>query len=530
MKNTSILLKTIKYAFIAIFIIANSCEPLDIKRQMAVKKREIEGIQLYSAHIKGVIIDLGEGMTDHGVFISESPNAQNGRKVSNGKPTGTGEYTTIVEELKNNTTYYYKAYGSIGEEFAYGDEESFTTLSGEATLSTNEVNNITAVSAISGGEITEDGGGDITIRGVCWATNQNPTVENDTTKNGSGLGQFISELKGLSVNTMYYVRAYATNETGTTYGNEQTFTALSGEAGIVTTAISNITATSAESGGSISDDGGAAITARGICWSTSSNPTISDNKTVDGSSTGSFTSSLTGLNVNTTYYVRAYATNETGTTYGNEQSFKTLKPDITGQTGTLTDIDGNVYNWVGIGTQAWMAENLKVTHYPNGTEIPLITDNTAWADLVDNNNDNAYCYYDNNSNSEYGALYTYASALNACPTGWHLPSDAEWQELVDYIASQGYSGQEGKALKSTSGWYNDGNGADIYGFNGLPGGCRTSSNGSFYSSGYYGYWWSSTENDSSRAYYRFLYYDTSDVHRLTSYKSRGFSVRCLKDD
>ena len=196
------------------------------------------------------------------------------------------------------------------------------------------------------------------------------------------------------------------------------------------------------------------------------------------------------------------------------------------QTGTLNDY---TYKIVTIGTQTWMAENLKTTHYPDGTAIPLVIDNTAWANLGDNNTDDAYCYYDNNSNSEYGALYTYAAALNVCPTGWHLPSDEEWTTLESYISNDGHGGTEGTALKATSGWNENGNGTNDYGFSALPGGYRCF-DGTFYGVGNGGLWWSSTEGSSSGAYYRFLNYHNGSVGLGSNDKTNGFSVRCIKDE
>ncbi len=210
-----------------------------------------------------------------------------------------------------------------------------------------------------------------------------------------------------------------------------------------------------------------------------------------------------------------------------------------GAGSTLTDADGNTYNTVYIGSQLWMAENLKVTQEADGTAIPTVTDDNTdgstddeWANLGDNDNDKAYCYYNNNASGEaaiYGALYTYAAAKDACPTGWHLPTDAEWTELENYIAND-HSGTEGTALKSTSGWNDSGNGTDNYSFSALPGGYRSNYLGTFYNVGYRGNWWSSTEHSSSFAYYRYLYYHNADVYRLSNNKSYGFSVRCVRDN
>ncbi len=198
------------------------------------------------------------------------------------------------------------------------------------------------------------------------------------------------------------------------------------------------------------------------------------------------------------------------------------------ETGTLTDYDGNVYQTVKIGTQEWMAENLKVTKYPDGTAIPLVTNNTDWVNLGDNDTDDAYCYYNNESTSQYGAIYSYAAANDACPDGWHLPSDEEWTDLTTYITNDGHLDTEGTALKSTTGWYINGNGTDNYGFSALPGGWRYAVNGKFLSAVNYGYWWSSTEySGSTTALARFL--TGAKVIRGYGNKSEGMSVRCAKD-
>jgi uncharacterized protein (TIGR02145 family) len=202
-----------------------------------------------------------------------------------------------------------------------------------------------------------------------------------------------------------------------------------------------------------------------------------------------------------------------------------------GLNGVMEDSDGNRYATIKIGNQVWMAENLKVTKESNGTAIPLITDNTEWANLGDNNTDKAYCYYSNSVDSleKYGALYTYAAALVACPAGWHLPSDAEWTELENYISNDGYSGTEGTALKSSVGWVNGGNGTNDYRFGALPGGIRDSDYGTFYNVGNYGYWWSATESNSSNAGYRSLNSGSSELGNNVYHKSLGLSVRCLSD-
>jgi hypothetical protein len=187
-------------------------------------------------------------------------------------------------------------------------------------ISTVAVTDITQTTAISGGNVIIDGGSPVTACGVCWSTTSNPTTADSKTTDGSGTGNFVSNLTELSVNTLYYIRAYATNSVGTSYGNQVSFTTLPPLATISTTTVTNITRTTAISGGNITSDGGTTVTARGVCWSTSASPTIADSHTTDGSGTGVFVSNLTGLLASTHYYVRAYATNSGGTAYGNEES------------------------------------------------------------------------------------------------------------------------------------------------------------------------------------------------------------------
>ncbi len=191
------------------------------------------------------------------------------------------------------------------------------------TITTSSVSGITATTAISGGTISNNGGDWVYERGVCWSTEPNPSISLSTkTTDGSGNGTFSSTLTGLSNETVYHVRAYATNSAGTAYGEDITFTA-SGTSipTITTTQISNITETSAKSGGFISSNGGLTISLSGVCWSTNINPTILDSKTTDGSVTGPFTSTIAGLTKDVVYHVRAYATNSKGTAYGSDLAF-----------------------------------------------------------------------------------------------------------------------------------------------------------------------------------------------------------------
>jgi len=228
-----------------------------------------------------------------------------------------------------------------------------------AILNTISVDSITNTSINVNSEIIYDGGSKVTQRGVCWGINPNPTITDNSTKNGSGSGSFISSITSLTPNTTYYVRVYATNSLGTAYGNQIKFT-TSNITTLTTVGASNVTKNSAVSGGNITYDGGLTITQRGVCWGINPNPTITDNNTSNGSGSGSFTSSITSLTPNTTYYIRAYATNALGTAYGNQIKFTTTKPTTklvgSNNCASLNGITSLYDGWNGT-TAAWGLSN-----------------------------------------------------------------------------------------------------------------------------------------------------------------------------
>jgi len=198
-------------------------------------------------------------------------------------------------------------------------------------------------------------------------------------------------------------------------------------------------------------------------------------------------------------------------------------------TGTMTDIDGNVYQTVKVGDQWWMAENLKVTHYRNGATIPLVTNSDDWPNL----STGARCAYDNDQSevATYGYLYNWYAvddSRNIAPSGWHVPSNAEWQTLVDYLGGDDVTGGKLKET-GTNHWESPNEGAtNESGFAALPGGYRYGG-GNFYVLGYVAYFWSSTEISSNYAWYRLLDYDDASVYRSASYKQFGFSLRLVRD-
>ena len=683
--------------------------------------------------------------------------------------SGDGEFTSNITGLTAQTTYYVRAYARNSSGVGYGEERTFTTTYSIPTVTTSVVSDITDSTAICGGSVMYDGGAEVTARGVCWSTSPNPTIEDNHTMDGSGTGSFTSSLTGLTGSTQYYVRAYATNNVGTGYGNELNFVTkpqscpgtptvtdicgntyntvqigvqcwmkenlrttrysdgtyiseycefgsfsspnstsnipdygllysweavmhgasssyanpsgvqgvcpqgwhvpsnsewsqlwayvssqsqffcnadssniakaladsigwrntsvtcavgnilsdnnstgfgarpagsyssyhfecydfrraayfwtcsngchcsilydhedliglsnynsheqpeysvrcLRNEGGIptVTTAVaSDITSTSSTCGGNVTNGGGTTVTARGVCWDTLPNPTVSSSHTIDGSGTGIFTSNLTGLTPGIRYYVKAYATNSLGTAYGEEKRFYTQNPACPGMQ-TVTDVDGNTYNTVQIGQQCWMKENLRTTRYADSTEIPA---------------GNAYSYTDpyryapNNYEGNvptYGYLYNWAAVMHGssssshnpsrvqgiCPTGWHVPSDAEWTQLTDYVSSQSQyvCGNDNtyiaKALSGTTMWSSSTTTCAVgktpsnnnsTGFSILPAGGYNSVNDVFGDSAKF---WSATKYGSGYAYDRVLYYSNPYVGRYYCSENLGYSVRCVRD-
>ena len=313
---------------------------------------------------------------------------------------------------------------------------------------------------------------------------------------------------------------------------------------VSTSPITNVGSGTSTTGGNVTSDGGSMVSARGVVYGTSSNPTLSNNFTTDGTGTGSFTSVLIGLSPVTTYYVRAYATNGVGTSYGNEVSFTSLPGLRCPGTPTVTDIDGNIYNTVQIGTQCWTQSNLKVSKYRNGDSIPTGLSNSAWQGTASG----AYAIYNNDPVNDglYGKLYNHYAVTDSrglCPTGWHVPSDGEWNVLVKYLDPNAdtvcggcwQSPIAGGALKSTAmqptpgGWFSPNTGAtNSSGFTALPGGLR-SILGGFVDMTFNGYWWSSSVFSGSSAWSRNLLNGTSSFNRASGHRSNGVSVRCCRD-
>ena len=539
---------------------------------------------------------------------------------------GIGSFTSTIENLKGNTTYFVRAYAKTELGTEYGNEINFTTLPGSLPIvSTKPITSITNRTAASGGIILNDGGSDIIAKGICWSNNPNPTILNSNfTTEGVGIDSFVSFLTGLGPNASYYARAYVTSGSGTSYGNElffqtntnapslnPTFSAFNiSEIGSHTVSFSALLSSEINhissrgfcwsflpnptilnshvevgkgvgsfaikesgfiGGGTryyarpfavnsygvfygeekifftqfdiptlqlsslkdfglsafayinIADSGGKTVTQRGIVYSTTENPTTLNDKILSGTGIGEFSITVTGLTQKTTYYVRAFASNEVGTAYSNQ-----IKLTTNTASTTISDIEGNIYNTVSIGNQIWMASNLSTSRYRNGAYIPYILNSKQWASIKSP----ALSFYnhDNNYETNYGKQYNWYAVTDTqglCPIGWHIPTNDEWTILSDFLGGLNLAGGRMKAT-GTQYWSFPSNGSNSSGFTGLPGGFRNV-DGTFGILGYNGFWWSATEENEQRAINRSIIYTDNLLSAGSSSKNHGFSVRCLKD-
>ena len=486
--------------------------------------------------VSGPTIDLNMGYTSEG--------------------KGSGSFTSIIGVLTVNIRYYVRAYAINKAGIAYGNEISFIFTRPEPPpssyvlprISTKAATEIRAGSALSGGVVVFEGTPAYTSCGVCWSTHNEPTI-NDNISSGSlnSLNYSVS-LKNLEGSTLYYIRAYATNKAGTSYGNVVSFTTLKkGFPVVLLTNITNIDLTSASCDGNVISDEGLEVSDRGMCWSKNPDPVIGLDTTLNGNGQGKYRSSLKGLSPGIKYYVRAYAINSAGTAYSDIYRFNTIDTGL-----TVKDGEGNLYNTVQIGDQTWLSSNLRAAKYTSGDTI---IDQCAY------NNNEAYV-------AAYGRLYSRSVATmktGACPVGWHVPTSDEWRSMAKFLVDGGftfdgstpsftnYIGQGNnklaKSLVADSDWdYSDVQGSpgnydyiekiNASGFRALSAGQRYI-DGSFMYMGSFCYWWNSDVGESwyvqpggfayikDRTMWQ-VSYDSPHLAEISGYNN-SVSIRCVKD-
>jgi len=499
-------------------VFSHSCVKVQALRTLKVVIIEINDTSEFSVRISGEIIDIGNPPLSEGGFcLAEHslPGLEDQvNKITS--PITADTFSLKISGLKPGKQYYVRAYAKDQKQTVFSNSELvFSTKEGSVHLprvSTDSITRITDYSAVFYGNLTEMGTPVVTNYGFVWSENTPPDYYQDSvfTSKQSVTASFSFVVSSLKSGTRYYVCAWAMNTDTLIYGQILNFVTLSPLylPQVSITDIVDITHVSAIADGNVINPGNPAIIHYGHCWSTVSSPTadmLTHTDFGEMNIAGTFTSSLETLIPDTRYYIRAYAITKKDTVYSSETVFYTYKNERSFMTDTR---DGQRYAIVHLGDQWWMAENLN-----------YCSSDTSW-------------YYNNDSLAyakDYGRLYNYTSSLNACPAGWHLPSDDEWKTLETYLGmslteadKDGYRGtNEGTVLLKAFG--------NTTGFDAVYSGYRNQ-DGKFYSLHSFGYFWSSTSYLSDYAWYRFINNSDTRINRNHIITEQGLSVRCVKDN
>jgi len=489
----------------------------------AIGETDILSITQTGATVRGnVELVNGDSIIERGVCWNTTPGDYptiNDNKISD---TGSihGTIECIIGSLEPNTEYYIRTYATNNFDITgYGRTDTIRTR-GIPTVHIRNIFDIRPDSVKVTGEISSDGDSEITGYGVCWNTTGKPDINKDNYSGESGAPvnkEYTVQMTGLAPSTYYYIRSYATNRYGTGYdGKDSLFHTLSGIPVLSATNITQVQSTSLICCGEIKSDEGADITERGICWNTTGSPDIYDNKVIARENeTDSFCVTISGLLPNTNIYFRAYASNDYGTGYGPECDTITTACDA------FTEGSGEICD------QVWSMEN---------ADVGIMIDSSK--DQRNNSINEYYCYAnDENNCDDYGGMYqwnemmkysTVEGSRGICPAGYHIPSESEWQRLINNLGGISVAGSKLKEA-GTSHWQTPNDATNESYFTALPGGYR-SSEGLFSSIRRSVCYWTSTDNgNQDYAFYRSLYYNNSEVPRTFGSKSTACYVRCIKD-
>lgn len=488
------------------------------------KKDEIQLPQLNTLAINDITVKTAKGggtiLFDGGNAISacglcwdidHSPTIDNYKTIDT---LQNGTFTSQLKDLIPDTIYYVRAYAVNGAGIAYGNEVEFRTSKRTLPIvTTKDASEITAGSFKTEAEIISNGDGEISASGFCWDVHENPTIAGNKSSETITQNHFMSLIDGLIPETTYYIRAYATNEMGTSYGNTVIVKTLAvAELSEITISASTFSLTASAT---INTDFGTEITEIGFCWGTNENPTKDNGFIMSNKGIGSYSYKIEKLNASTLYYVRAYVQNKYGIMYGNSKALKTLD-----KTGTFTDISGNTYKYITIGEQTWMASDLKTGKYRNGDVISNFVSLNSTVGTVGN-------YYTNPNYGKFYNWYAVADSRNIAPVGWHVATDEDWTQLENCIGGSDVAG--GKLKECLEYWFQPNAATDSYGFRALPTGYRFA-DGSYSTGGFsMGYWWTATSATETEAYNRALYYRDTKSRKQTPDKRIGMAVRCVRD-
>jgi uncharacterized protein (TIGR02145 family) len=532
MKNN----KFILFFFLFVFVIIPSCKK--VEKVMNVSTGVVTNITSTTANVSGSILDLGNGVTQHGHCFAITPNPTiSGSKTELGVPSGVGVFKSNLTGLEPESKYYIKAYCSRGKETVYGSEINFTTGATSPTAAVTTATSITNTSAIINGTVNANGNSaTVTFEyGTSILYGNTATVPSPVT--GTSTTNVSASLTGLTPGVTYHFRIKAVCTDGTIYSNDLSFTTsqLPTATTGVATSLTNITAIL---NGTVNANNLLPITVifeygtSGIYGSTA---TATPNSVTGGNPT-TVNALITGLKSGQTYHFRVNAVSSAGTVNGDDVTFTTL----------VKDGDGHDYSIVTIGTQVWIKENLKTIKLSDGASLIKATEST-WA-----SGGACYGWYNDSIKYQniYGALYNWAAVQleHLCPTGWHVPTDIEWTTLTDFLTNNYYgyehSGNDiAKSIAATSGWTssltagrvgNDQASNNSSGFTALPGGQLFTGPMSptyYKDSGTAGYWWSSTINPDVTVFPIYRYITSSSSSVSTGYSmGSALSVRCVRDN
>jgi uncharacterized protein (TIGR02145 family) len=493
----------------------------------AATTQAVTNISASGATLNGTVNanDLSTTVTfEYGTTTSYGQTAE----ATPGEVTGNTSTTvsTVLSGLTPGVTYHFKikAVNSLGTVF--GDDIVFTTA-GLAPIATTQA----ATNTSSGGS---------TLNGTVNANGLSTTVtfEYGTTTSygqtavatpgqvtGNTSTAVSSVLSGLTPGVTYHFKIKAVNSLGTVFGDDMVFTTIGMTPTATTQAATNTSSGGSTLNGTVNANGLSTTVSFEYGTTTSYGQTAAAAQSpVTGNVITNVNAAITGLTQGTTYHFRIKAVNSVGTSYGNDLTFTT-----TNQATYVTDIDGNLYTTVTIGTQVWLKENLKTTKYNDGTAIPNVTDNAAWSTLTTG----AYCDYSNTPvfSTLYGRLYNWyaigsTNSKNACPTGYHAASDADWTTLSTYLGELTVVAGKLKE-QGTNDWTSPNVATNETGFTALPGGYR-SQGGTFGLMGSNGFWWTATEGGTTFSFFRNMLNSSSNLIRGDNDKHAGFSVRCVK--